>query len=152
MHDYRQPPDAERTMETSRIMRFTPSEVFESFRDPNLLSRWWGPNGFSNRFLKFDFRDGGEWHFIMVGPNGREYENESRFASVEDPGLVVIEHISLPKYVLVVLIEASDEGTRIIWRQTFENKKTRDNVANIVGDANEQNLDRMEGVLAELED
>ena len=44
--------------------------------------QWWGPNGFTNTFHEFDLRPGGAWRFIMHGPDGTDYPNESVFVEV----------------------------------------------------------------------
>ena len=36
-----------------------PGSVFEAFRSPGRLARWWGPEGFSSTFDTFEFREGG---------------------------------------------------------------------------------------------
>jgi uncharacterized protein YndB with AHSA1/START domain len=41
------------------------------------LSRWWGPAGFTNTFEVCEFKKGGRWSFVMHGPDGRNYPNES---------------------------------------------------------------------------
>src|SRR5688572_10657445 len=50
--------------------------VWEVWTDPAHLARWWGPNGFSITTHDFEFRKGGEWNFIMHGPDGRDYPNK----------------------------------------------------------------------------
>lgn len=47
---------ADRRIDTSRRVSFAPAQVFEAFRDPAVLAVWWGPDGFTNTFYEFDFR------------------------------------------------------------------------------------------------
>jgi uncharacterized protein YndB with AHSA1/START domain len=53
---------------------------------PNLFSaaaaQWWGPEGFANTFAQFEFKPGGRWVFVMHGPNGANYPNESVFREI----------------------------------------------------------------------
>ena len=43
-------------------------------KEPPGLSRWWGPEGFSTTTRAFEFRVGGEWDFVMHGPDGTDYQ------------------------------------------------------------------------------
>ena len=45
-------------------------------------SRWWGPKDFTNTFEQFEFKPGGRWVFVMHGPNGTNYPNESDFREI----------------------------------------------------------------------
>ena len=38
-----------------------PEIVFAAIEDPVRLSRWWGPEGFTNTFHRFEFVEGGSW-------------------------------------------------------------------------------------------
>jgi uncharacterized protein YndB with AHSA1/START domain len=46
--------------------------VFEAFTEVRHLSRWWGPAGFTTTTRAFEFRVGGEWDFVMHGPDGTD--------------------------------------------------------------------------------
>ncbi len=48
--------------------------VFEAFTEVRHLSRWWGPKGFTTTTRAFEFQLGGEWHFVMHGPDGTDYQ------------------------------------------------------------------------------
>ena len=62
---------------TSREIPATVDQVFAAIRQPERLSRWWGPAGFTNTFEVCEFKKGGRWSFVMHGPDGRNYPNES---------------------------------------------------------------------------
>jgi uncharacterized protein YndB with AHSA1/START domain len=62
-----------------RVLPYPPRSVFEAFARPEVLARWWGPNGFTNTFEVFEFRPGGRWKFVMHGPEGSNHPNESVF-------------------------------------------------------------------------
>ena len=68
--------------------------VFDAFRDPSHLARWWGPQGFSSTFEVFELRPGGAWRFVMRGPDGVDHPNESVFLAVEEPERIVFRHLS----------------------------------------------------------
>ena len=62
---------------SSRTISAAPEAVFAAVENPTRLARWWGPNGFSNTFHPFEFRDGGSWLFTMHGPDGQDHPKRS---------------------------------------------------------------------------
>lgn len=138
---------AARTFKTARVFPFAPSQVFAAIEDPTRLARWWGPNGFTNKFSTFEFRPDGKWLFSMIGPDGKVYANENRFAAIERDRRVVIRHVSAPTFQLTVALEPTATGTRVEWEQVFDDAAVARSVRAIVEPANEQNLDRLGSVL-----
>ena len=67
----------------SREIPATVEQVFAAFSDPERLSRWWGPAGFTNTFTTCEFNPGGRWSFTMHGPDGKNYRNECLFAEID---------------------------------------------------------------------
>lgn len=131
------------TFSTSRQLAAAPAEVFAAIASGERLARWWGPAGFTNTFEVFEFRPGGDWRFVMHGPDGANYRNESVFEEIEDGKRVVIRHVSLPRFRLVIDLSAVDGGTLVSWDQTLEDPVVAEAVRHIVVPANEQNLDRL---------
>lgn len=128
---------------TARQLAAAPATVFAAIKDGERLAKWWGPDGFSNRFDLFDFRPGGKWVFSMIGPDGKTYPNESVFASIEADRRVVIQHISQPHFQLTITLEPSFGGTLVRWEQAFADASVAQAIRHIVEPANEQNLDRL---------
>ncbi|MFT4174256.1 MAG: SRPBCC domain-containing protein [Rhodocyclaceae bacterium] len=128
---------------TRRQFSAKPAAVFAAISDPARLARWWGPAGFSNRFDVFEFRPGGKWVFTMVGPDGREYANESVFARIDEGREVIIDHVCAPLFQLSIALAPVAQGTLLAWTQTFGDAAVAQAVAPIVIPANEQNLDRL---------
>ncbi|WP_242334625.1 MULTISPECIES: SRPBCC family protein [Anaeromyxobacter] len=141
---------SEREIVSSRTFAAPPERVFEAFRDPSRLARWWGPQGFSSTFEVFDLRPGGTWRFVMHGPDGVDHPNESVFLAVEEPRRIVFRHLSVghPFEMTITLDEQSGGATRVTWRMWHETAEHCARVKPIVVPANEQNFDRL---AAELE-
>jgi uncharacterized protein YndB with AHSA1/START domain len=132
------------TFRTSRLIAAPPSSVFAAFADTGRLAAWWGPAGFTNTFHTCEFKPGGKWSFVMHGPDGTRYPNESVFTDIDPSRKVVIQHLSEPKFRLTVTLKPSgDGGTVVSWAQEFENPDVASRIAHIVVPANEQNLDRL---------
>ena len=132
-----------KTFQTSRELNCTPEAIFTAISNPRRLARWWGPNGFSNTFNLFEFNPGGKWSFVMHGPDGTDYPNESEFLEIESNEKVVIRHACQPFFTLTILIVETENGSTVYWTQDFDSEEVANKVAHIVEPANEQNLDRL---------
>jgi uncharacterized protein YndB with AHSA1/START domain len=133
---------------TERMLLASPREVFAAFERPEPLARWWGPEGFTNTFALFEFKPGGRWVFVMHGPNGANYPNESVFREIEPDSRIVIEHVVSPWFRLTVTLSARGDKTHLAWVQEFESPEVAEKMRPLTRTANEQNLDRLQAVLA----
>lgn len=140
--------DQDRTLSTQRVLPFGPDDVYRAFAQAEVLASWWGPQGFTNQFEAFEFTVGGRWVFTMHGPDGRSYANTSQFLALDPGQCVVIRHDCAPLFTLTVRLTAVPDGTLLTWDQAFDDAATANAVRAIVGDANEQNLDRLTRALA----
>lgn len=131
------------TFHTSRLIPSTPEEIFAAISHPERLARWWGPKGFTNTFSVCEFKVGGQWKFVMHGPDGKDYPNESVFEAIEPDKKVVIRHVVEPKFRLTISLSPSDTGTLVDWSQEFEDDEVAKKVESIVVPSNEENLDRL---------
>jgi len=73
---------AERTMVLQRVIRAPRAAVWNAWMNNETLPLWWGPNGFSCRTKRIDLRQGGEWVFDMIGPDGTVYPNHHLYGEV----------------------------------------------------------------------
>ena len=137
------------TLRTSRILPFSPKDIYAAFASADLLALWWGPEGFSNSFEIFEFTAGGRWKFVMHGPDGKNYLNESVFEELVPDSRIVIRHDCPPNFTLTVELTPDREGTRLTWEQVFENAETAQALKQRAGSANDQNIDRLTVVLRE---
>ena len=137
-----------------RLLNATAKEVFSVFEQPDRLAKWWGPNGFTNTFETFEFKPGGQWKFVMHGPPGNNgepgtnYPNESVFKEIIPETRIVIEHVCQPWFTLTISLTPKGDRTLVEWAQQFESPEVAESLRHIIDPCNEQNLDRMEGVLA----
>ncbi|MEW6049522.1 MAG: SRPBCC family protein [Candidatus Zixiibacteriota bacterium] len=134
----------------TRIFEAPRELVWKAWTEPKQFMRWWGPQGFTNTFHEFDLRPGGYWRFIMHGPDGSSYENESVFVEVSRPERIVFRHISAPHFLMTITLDNQAGKTKITWHMLFESVTERNNIAKYALDANEQNLDRLEAHLAAM--
>ncbi|MEO5913064.1 MAG: SRPBCC family protein [Luteolibacter sp.] len=134
---------------TTRLIDIPRERVFGAFSDPLQLAKWWGPEGFTNTFEKFEFRPGGGWKFVMHGPNGADYPNESEFLEIVEPEKIVFDHLR-PMHHYHMVMTFADEGgnTRLTWNMTFQDQAESEKLRDFILKANEQNFDRLEAHLA----
>ena len=139
--------DSLTTFQTERTLPFSPQAVYGAFASAPMLATWWGPEGFHNVFETFEFKQGGRWTFVMVGPDGTRYPNQSVFELLEPVSRIVIRHDCEPFFTLTVRLTEMAGGTHVVWQQVFDDARIAQAVKAIVEPANEQNLDRLTRVL-----
>ncbi|GIP50037.1 hypothetical protein J53TS2_36280 [Paenibacillus sp. J53TS2] len=122
-------------------------DVYRAWAQPELLTRWWGPNGFTSTFHEFDFREGGFWRFTFHGPDGKEYPNENKFIEIEAGKRIVLEHQGAPEFRLTATFTDEGARTRVTFLQQFKDENLFEQVKSYCPDSNEQNLDRLQAVL-----
>ena len=107
--------------------------VFEAFTEVRHLSRWWGPEGFTTTTRSFEFRVGGEWDFVMHGPDGTDYTEWITWTEIVPPERIALLHGESRDdpnaFESVLTFEPDgpdDRGTRIEMRTVFPTKELRD--------------------------
>lgn len=139
---------------TTRVFDAPRDLVFRMFTDPEHVARWWGPRGFSNTIESMDVRPGGEWKFVMHGPDGRDYQNHIRYVEVTPPSRIVFDHVSGPLFQATIDFADEGEKTRVSMRMEFENAEIRNRVAEEFGavEGQQQTLDKLGEHLAAVKD
>lgn len=140
----------DREIVSSRVIKAPVEEVFNAWTDPAKIINWWGPKGFTNTFHEFNPGPGGKWSFIMHGPDGTSYPNESVFISITKNTEIILDHISHPKFRLTATFAEHSDGTKLTFHMLFETAKIRDNVSKIAVQGNEENFDRLEELLRRI--
>ena len=97
--------------------------VWEVWTKPEHISRWWGPDGFTNTISKMEIHPGGEWNLVMHGPDGTDYKNKSVFKEIVKHKKIVYEHVSAPKFLATIAFEARGDKTFLKWHMVFESKE-----------------------------
>lgn len=118
----------------TRVFEAPRDLVFAAFTDPKHLAQWWGPNGFTTTTSSFDFRPGGEWHHVMHGPDGRDYQNRIIFDEIVRPERIAYHHpggsdVEPVQFRQRLSFEAlGNSRTRLIWHGTFATAEARAHV------------------------
>ncbi|MGF1653937.1 MAG: SRPBCC family protein [Actinomycetales bacterium] len=121
---------ADREIVISRVIDAPRELVFEAFTGVQHLARWWGPDGFTTATRAFEFRVGGEWDFVMHGPDGTDYQEWILFTDITPPERIALLHGESrddPNAFKSVLTFAPDgAATRIEMRTVFPTRQQRD--------------------------
>jgi uncharacterized protein YndB with AHSA1/START domain len=86
--------------------------VFRAWTDPELVVKWWGPNGFTNTIHQMDVRPGSVWSFVMHGPDGTDYQNKIIYEEVLRPERLVYSHVVGPRFRMTVTLQELDRGEK----------------------------------------
>src|SRR3954453_7246030 len=125
-----EPATADREIVISRIIDAPRELVFEALTEVRHLSRWWGPEGFTTTTRFFEFREGGEWNFVMHGPDGTDYSEWITWTEIVPPERIALLHGESrddPNAFESTLAFAPDgAATRIVMRTVFPTKQLRD--------------------------
>ena len=115
-------PDPAQEILLTRLLDAPPAQVWKAWTDPQLLPKWWGPDGYHCETESIDLRPGGHWRFTMVGEG-------QRFPNLHDFGEMVPEQRltyrlsgfdDMRHHADVVVTFAPEAGgTRVTMRMTF---------------------------------
>jgi uncharacterized protein YndB with AHSA1/START domain len=133
---------------SSRTFHYPQELVFNAWTDPVLLQAWWGPMGFTNTFHEHDLRPGGHWRFTMHGPDKGHYENHAVFDRIDPPTFLSWDRLSQPLFRVEVTFAAiANRQTHVVFKMLFDDAKLCATIKAFAVDKNEENFDRLEGVL-----
>lgn len=151
-----------------RTIRAPREHVYAAFTDPELLSRWWGPEGYTVPVAETDPHPSGHYRLVMRAPDGTEYPVQGVFVQADEPVRVVMtdEAYELPqdwadlqheyrseddtplRMILRVLFEESEAGTELTIVSRFPS--VEDKNAELQGQAAEgwsQSLEKLDRLL-----
>ena len=121
---------ADREIVISRVISAQRELVFEAFTEVRHLSRWWGPEGFTTTTQTFEFRVGGEWNFVMHGPDGTDYQEWISFTAIDPPKRIALLHGEargdLNAFESVITFAPDGAATRLEMRTVFPTKELHD--------------------------
>jgi uncharacterized protein YndB with AHSA1/START domain len=141
---------------TSRVIAAPRQLVWKVLTMPKHLQHYWGPDGFTNAFTKYDLKVGGEALFTMHGPDGKDWPNRFKFLTIDPPNLLAWNHDGGDDdgHRFKGELELFEEGgkTRIELRMTEANIAQRDAVGKFAMEGSIQNLERLAAYVAPMAD
>ncbi|MBS1569719.1 MAG: SRPBCC family protein [Bacteroidetes bacterium] len=140
----------DREVHTTRIIAAPCERVFAAWTDPAQLAHWWGPQGFTNTFHRFELKPEGMSEFTMHGPNGMDFHNTCVFKRIEPPGCLEFDHLKdMHFYKAMVNFTEVEGGTRIDWTMRFNTAEELAPIRGFIEQANEENMDKLQQLLNE---
>ena len=141
---------SDRELIITRLLNAPRELVWDVFTTPEHIKNWWGPNGFTNTIDKMDVKPGGEWEFVMHGPDGTDYKNKSIYKEIIRPERIVFEHVSGPKFIATITFTAEGNKTHLKWHMLFESAEQFQQVVKTfkADEGLKQNIVKLEEYLA----
>jgi len=96
----------DRVLVLERVFDAPRDLVFNMFKEPEHLKRWWGPKGWELPVCNIDFRPGGVWHYCMKCID----KNQGDFYGMESWGKGVYKEIVEPESIAYTDYFSDAEG------------------------------------------
>ena len=121
-----------RLLVIERTLRASPERVFDAFTDPEQLTKWWWPNGFTCPAAEVDLRVGGTYRLAMEWPGSIPAEAQfshhmgGEYYEIDRPRRLVMsgravndEQGELFATLIELTFAACDGGTALTMRQSY---------------------------------
>lgn len=83
--------------------------VFRAFSEDELLTSWWGPQGWQTQNRQFEFKQNGVWLYCMIC----EDKNQTEFYGMESWGKSIYEEIVAPEKIVYTDMFSDKDGNPI---------------------------------------
>ncbi len=83
---------------TVKTINASPERIWKAWTNSDEVRTWWGPAGFSTETQLMDVKPGGNWVYIMHGPDGKDYANALVYDEVQEPNRLVYTHKASPEF------------------------------------------------------
>ncbi len=82
--------EADREIVVTRLIDAPVARVWRAWTDNAEIVKWWGPHGFSDETSAREFKPGGHWKHVMVGPDGTRFPNYATYKELEENKRIVL--------------------------------------------------------------
>ena len=134
--------------------------VFEMFKNPEHLEKWWGPTHWPASIKSFAFTPGGVWHYCMTGPDGTKAWGKATFTEIDEPNSISYEDVfsdedgntddSLPQSNISITFSETDGKTTLTMTGTYKTVEEAKKVVEMgMVDGLTDTLGQLERLLAE---
>jgi uncharacterized protein YndB with AHSA1/START domain len=79
----------DQVLRLERRIAASPERVFEHFTEPELLVKWWGPEGYDTPGQSLDVRPGGQWETTMREADGSRHTVSGIYRVIDKPRRLV---------------------------------------------------------------
>jgi uncharacterized protein YndB with AHSA1/START domain len=122
------------TLVIERKFQTSPERLYEAWTNPEILKKWWGPEGVTIPTLDLDVREGGDWITTFHSEQMGERIVSGKYVTLDPPNRLVFTwgwidngtrgHETM---VEIVLLQAGDSTIMTLTQNTFEEMGHRDN-------------------------
>jgi uncharacterized protein YndB with AHSA1/START domain len=127
--------NADRVLTIERLIAAPPDRVFQLWTEPEMLAKWWGPDGFDVPTYALDIRPGGKWRTTMRSPEGKLHTVSGIYRTIDPPHRLVFtwgwdddNGVRGHETEVTVTFHAAPGGTKLVLRQqTFATKEHCEN-------------------------
>ena len=126
----------EREIVLCRVIDAPRERVFAAWTDPDQITKWYGPAGFTCDTKDCDIRPGGRWLFTFTGPDGTVWPNRIDYLTIDPPRLIEMTHGSgqdddpISFHVTITFDAQSNGKTVLTMRQLHPSAERRNVVIN----------------------
>jgi uncharacterized protein YndB with AHSA1/START domain len=83
---------SDREIVITRLIDAPVARVWRAWADNAEIVRWWGPHGFSDETTAREFKEGGIWKHVMIGPDGARYLNTAKYVEIVPEKKIVVKN------------------------------------------------------------
>ena len=124
----------DRVLELERLIPAPPERLFAYWTEPDLLVKWFGPEGFDVPSHHLDIRPGGRWRTTLRAPDGTLRTVSGVYNKIEPPRRLVFtwgwdddNGVRGHETEVTVTFEPTPGGTRLkLIQQVFQTGEVRD--------------------------
>ncbi|MEM1045473.1 MAG: SRPBCC domain-containing protein [Pseudomonadota bacterium] len=104
-------------LEIRRRLKAAPHAVYAAWTQPEIIARWWGPEGLHLGVSSFDFSEGGHWRTEMCGSEGQSHIVAGIYRELDPPRRLVTtwawetDGVAGHESLLTVTFEPTGDGT-----------------------------------------
>lgn len=82
--------EKDREIVVTRLIDAPVERVWRAWTDNDEIVKWWGPHGFSDETSSREFKPGGHWRHVMIGPDGTRFANYATYKEIEPMKRIVL--------------------------------------------------------------
>ena len=117
-------------LDIERVIDAPVAQVFRAYTEKDLISKWLGPRGYVMEISAFEPKDGGNWAFTHVTPDGGRFGFRGSFHSVTTNERIIqtFEYLGVEGHVSLESLVFEDLGdkTRLHGHAVYQSVEDRD--------------------------
>ena len=118
-----------------RTFKAPRERVFAAWTQPEIMKRWFGPEGFTSPEVSMDLRVGGRYRIVMIAPDGDENIATGVFSEVVPPERIACtwrweEDVKEKEHDTLLRVEfhaRGDETEIVLTHENFVSEESRGN-------------------------